>query len=982
MNILRKNQIEAINISINNDFESGIHFHATGTGKSWIAMNIINEYNKKYPMNNIIWLCEKKSILIEQFNNDSLKLRNFEIIVNKFTVFNYAKNKNKNWINLINNYNTNTLLKPILLIINRAYLTSQDAYKNLNLVNGIGLIIHDECHSIINKSTKLFYNYILNMPNNEIKCIGFSATPPFEIDSNNKPFIKILSSYSIYDAFLDNIIVPPKIKWITTDEKLSDIDNVLIIKDLINTTDLIYKKIIVWCGMINYCYKIAELWSEYFDNYTLCIDTSLENADHRIKTYEDFYNLESNGILFCAGKHREGSDIKNLDCCIFLDNVKSRSAKLFVQSIGRVLRLDKSGEKKYGLIIDLKNKSSINVMTKINKYLNISNEIFPWKYSFDNISIKNHDSVIKINTLEMIISLPKKLSQEDFSDIELKEDDISIEDLKKLFIRKNSNEEIYVNRLNEELELISKKNLINHLIRALEILNITKNIPHVTRGSCGSSLVCYLLGISHVDPVKYNIKFARFLNEYRDNLPDIDLDFPHKFRDEVFFQLENKWTNKIARISNKVHYHDKSALRQAIRNSGMRKFISKYDLDKYIKKLPFNTKTFIMKEKKRLEETFKCYSLHCGGIVYYPLGIPKNLLLKSNRVKILNQIILDKYDIAKEKIFKVDILSSRALSQLYEINNYSNFSDNNYLDKKTYKLLSDGNNIGLTLSESPLIRLALMKIKPKNINDIAICLAIIRPAAATYKLSYEKELIFDDDAIDIIANILNISDAEADKYRRIFAKNDKKNIEEFKKLIKHLSDDEQEKLLNKLNKLSNYGFCKAHAYSYALLVYNLAYMKTHNPKEFWKATLNNCESSYKKWVHIHEAAQFDIYPKNDGSIYALNRQKKIYNLSIKEQLKKYGYWIGKDFYPNCYLDKDNNQIKFNGIVASVRFKSKNNIKTALIFLGISTSNYIHLNIKNFKSNCGYFIGIKGNGYYKSENDKLLNILSCDDYNTW
>ena len=58
---------------------------------------------------------------------------------------------------------------------------------------------------------------------------------------------------------------------------------------------------------------------------------------------------------------------------------------------------------------------------------------------------------------------------------------------------------------------------------------MTRNIPHVTRGSCGSSLVCYLLGISNVDPIKYNITFERFLNDYRDTLPDIDLDFPHFF---------------------------------------------------------------------------------------------------------------------------------------------------------------------------------------------------------------------------------------------------------------------------------------------------------------------------------------------------------------------------------------------------------------------------------------------------------------------
>ena len=86
MDNLKKNQIDAVNVSINNDFESGIHFHATGTGKSWIAMNIINEYNNKYPLNNIIWLCEKKSILIEQFDLNTIKDRNFEFIIDKFNI--------------------------------------------------------------------------------------------------------------------------------------------------------------------------------------------------------------------------------------------------------------------------------------------------------------------------------------------------------------------------------------------------------------------------------------------------------------------------------------------------------------------------------------------------------------------------------------------------------------------------------------------------------------------------------------------------------------------------------------------------------------------------------------------------------------------------------------------------------------------------------------------------------------------------------
>ena len=69
---LRQNQVNAINLSVKNNFKSGIHFHATGSGKSWIALELILKYYEKYPKKNIIWLCEQKSILIEQFYKSTI----------------------------------------------------------------------------------------------------------------------------------------------------------------------------------------------------------------------------------------------------------------------------------------------------------------------------------------------------------------------------------------------------------------------------------------------------------------------------------------------------------------------------------------------------------------------------------------------------------------------------------------------------------------------------------------------------------------------------------------------------------------------------------------------------------------------------------------------------------------------------------------------------------------------------------------------
>ena len=153
MDNLRPNQINAVNISVENDFRSGIHYHATGSGKSHIAMHIILNYYQIYPRSNIMWICEKKSILIEQFNKKNLKERNFNHIHEKYNILNFSDFKLANWYESVNS--AKFWNKPVLLIINRAFLTSNDKYKKIQLP--LHLIIHDECHTIVNKTTREFY---------------------------------------------------------------------------------------------------------------------------------------------------------------------------------------------------------------------------------------------------------------------------------------------------------------------------------------------------------------------------------------------------------------------------------------------------------------------------------------------------------------------------------------------------------------------------------------------------------------------------------------------------------------------------------------------------------------------------------------------------------------------------------------------------------------------------------------------------------
>ena len=964
---LRENQKKAVLKSIENNFKSGVHSHATGTGKSWIALEILLEYQKKYGIKNILWLCEQKNILKEQFDNNTLKEKGYFLeIRKKFLILNYTENKSNKWYEEVNS--ASKWNKSLLIIINRAFLISKTNYKKLKI--DINLIIHDECHSIRNKTTNEFYDFIINK-NENISCIGFSATPNIEI----KPYDNVISNYSIYDAFQDDVILNPHIKWIKSDKILTDIDIIETILYLIK--DLYYKKIIIWCGIIKTCKNLVKIWKNYInDTFSIFIDTS-EDDNHT--NYEDFKKKEKNAILFCASKHREGSDIPNLDTCVFLDKVEDRNPKTFVQCIGRVLRKDLSRRKKYGLIIDLKANSCLKLCDRVNEYLNSSIN-FPWKYNYYHKKINNKDIII--NHLELIISTKiKKLKEMDSSEINLKDK----------FIIDCPNEKIYTERLEKELDILKKKKLENYLLRAVKILELTNYIPHVTRGSCGSSLVCYLLGISNIDPIKYEITFERFLNNYRDNLPDIDLDFPHFLRDEVFLKLEIEWPNQVARISNHVHWHEKSSLREALRKVGIKKKIPKDYIQEFVNNLDNDKKEDIKKIQNNLKDTFRHYSLHCGGIVFFNESIPKHLRLNNSK-KIISQIIYDKNDISKEKNFKIDVLSSRGISQLMDIIGTNiDFEDCPY-DEKTYKLLQDGNNIGITLAESPLMRKTLIKMKPKSIDDLAKCLAIIRPAAKNVYVesnnNYDLKFIYDDDAILILSSKLNIGLDIADKFRRCISKNkwDKKTKDLYEELLNKI--DKKDKIFiieNIEKKLRKYSFCKSHSYSYAQLIYKLAYQKTHNSKKFWKSTLKNSHSSYRKWVHLYEAKlagvdSYEMKKNKDVSVYAENRLKKINNLEIEEQMRKYGYWnmTSKEFYPNCYFyEKEKDVYYFCGLIASLKvlhYKKKE--KYNIIYIGVGPSKYVEIISKESNYIKKKIIGIKGRAKVKDEQLKIYEAFIC------
>ncbi len=231
--------------------------------------------------------------------------------------------------------------------------------------------------------------------------------------------------------------------------------------------------------------------------------------------------------------------------------------------------------------------------------------------------------------------------------------------------------------------------------------------------------------------------------------------------------------------------------------------------------------------------------------------------------------------------------------------------------------------------------------------------------------------------------MLNCSDDDADKYRRDICKN---KIKDIKDILKSKTDNYKEDL-EKLKNLKKYSFCKSHAYSYAQLIWKLAYCKAHHPIEFWKSTLEHSKSSYKKWVHYFEASKYNVniddnIKKMDRSIYAQNRNKNINSYSEYEQMKLFGYWIIKEnkFFPDCYYYKKKDTIEFRGIIASQRTLTvkKNNGKKdtkMIFFIGVDNNKYIEIVSNETEIFIKNYIGIYGNG---TITNKLYSTIECND----
>jgi error-prone DNA polymerase len=597
--------------------------------------------------------------------------------------------------------------------------------------------------------------------------------------------------------------------------------------------------------------------------------------------------------------------------------------------------------------------------------------------------------------------------------------------------------------LEEEFALIDKFKFTKVFQQVYEILKIARelNIPHIIRGSSGSSLVCFLMGITQINPIQYKLELARFMNSGRTDLPDIDIDVPYNRREELYTRIQQKWPSMVARISNHVMYGEKVAKRESAKQVFLEKLspvaqlrsTQEKKLLQSLSKKQFSVAKVLpeIEDQNRVNQmtkekvgTLKNYSKHCGGIVIFEEegSVPEELQLDTGKEELLPQIHLNKDETEDQGYIKIDILCNRGLAQLIEAQLEPRaLLDYPERDGPTERMLARGEILGLTFGESRGMRKLFLGMKPRHMDDIAILLALIRPAAATQGRKREflerwrfgvesedplaKQIIFDDDAIGIIKAALGCDSAEADKWRKVFAKGNPAGRIEFRKRLyqKGISRSKQDYIMNELDYLVLYSFCKSHAVSYAQLVWALAYEKTHNPHRFWMAALNHCHSEYRKWVHYREAKLSGLSLPREPPPYRLGTRhgtpalvsigsqgeqlripQMLHQEKEKEQdlrdMKDYGYWISDRFLPSCGIWLESQQtlerwfgspkeqhqtnVRFRGLIATSRVLRRDGLVT-LLTIGVANHQYVDLVYPDIDASGVFrYTAVEGRGIYE------------------
>lgn len=472
--------------------------------------------------------------------------------------------------------------------------------------------------------------------------------------------------------------------------------------------------------------------------------------------------------------------------------------------------------------------------------------------------------------------------------------------LEKRFSGASSEELVKVReRLDYELSIINKMGWPSYFLIVADFINWAKNNKIVVgpgRGSAAGSIVCYLTGITDLDPLKYDLLFERFLNPDRISMPDIDMDFADIRRGEVLNYVGEKYGHD--HVSQIITFGTMAA-RAAVRDVG-RVLDEPYDYcDKISKSIPMFTKLDealatvpeikemyanepaarkILDYAKRLEGVARHASTHACGVLITKEAlteyVPVQYASSSDR-SIISQYSL--HPVEDLGLLKMDFLGLKNLtiieSALRIIKNTRglelNINDIPLNDEKTYKIFQAGETTGVFQFESSGMKRYLRELKPTEFEDIIAMVALYRPGPmewipdyiagkhATKKVVYlhpklapilEKTYgvaIYQEQVMQIARDLAGFSMGQADVLRKAMGKKIASLLAEQKEkfidgCVKNgVYKELGEKVFSFIEPFAGYGFNRSHAACYALIGYQTAYLKAHWPVEFMAALLTS-----------------------------------------------------------------------------------------------------------------------------------------------
>lgn len=464
----------------------------------------------------------------------------------------------------------------------------------------------------------------------------------------------------------------------------------------------------------------------------------------------------------------------------------------------------------------------------------------------------------------------------------------------------------YHQRLDRELSVIHSMGFDNYFLIVWDVINFAHQTNIITgpgRGSAAGSLVAYVLTITDVDPIKYDLLFERFLNPERVQMPDIDLDIPDDKRDEVIQYVHQKYGHK--RVAQIITFGTLAA-KQSIRDVGRVFGLNTTQQDQWSKAIPSafhvtlrdaldNSQRLknlvadsplneaLYQTAQILEGLPRHYSTHAAGLVLSDDPLVNLVPLQNGNEGLLMTQYSKDY-VESVGLLKMDFLGLRNLSILADALHQVKLTTGKDLDisavplndAKTIQLFADGNTTGIFQFESNGIRNVLRRLHPERFEDVALVNALYRPGPmqnideVVKRKTNHEALTYPDDSLEdilkptygvivyqeqvmlVASKMAGFSLGQADILRRAMSKKKLGVMEQMK--VQFMSGSKQrgyseqvaDKVFDYIERFANYGFNKSHAVAYSKMAYELAYLKVYYPGEFHVALLNSVNNNSVK----------------------------------------------------------------------------------------------------------------------------------------